>query len=146
MQNIKIDFINNTLIVGNEFYKNATIIGTPENAELNAAMEQYPNMKIAKRVVSRKKTTSKYKGITYKYMRKFITIMDNENLVTFERTIAHYENFYEEKSEVFAAVRDWFLAAYPKHKEMIVEETPALKVNPVVVQMAAVDKTLAAAG
>ena len=138
MQNTKIDFITNTLIVGNEFYKNATIIGTPENAELNAALEQYPGMKIAKRVVSRKKTTSKYKGITYNYMRKFITIMDSENLVTFERTIAHYKNFYEDKTEIFVAVRDWFLTNYPLHKEMIVAAVPTRKTSLVSVPKAEV--------
>lgn len=57
-------------------------------------------------------------------MRMFIATMDEENLVTFEKTIVHFEKHIESKTKVFNAVREWFLENYPYHAEMIVGTAP----------------------
>ena len=90
-------------------------------------LSDYPNMKVSVRESSRKNTPNKFKGLTYRYMRKFISVMDSENLDVFERVILHFESIYMENGEVYAAVRDWFLENYPNHKEMIVAAVPTRK-------------------
>ena len=57
-------------------------------------------------------------------MRKFISIMDSSNLITFEKTIEHYEDFCSESAEVYQNVKEWFLENYPHHREMVVDAAP----------------------
>ena len=67
---------------------------------------------------------SDYKGLTYNYMRKFIRIMDTDNIVTFEKVMAHYESFGYESGKLYQCMREWFLETYPDHKDMIVNAAP----------------------
>lgn len=127
MRDIIIDFIANKIVVTKGFYENAKIPATEENERLRVVLSDYPNMKISVRESSRKNTPNKFKGLTYRYMRKFISVMDSENLEVFEKVILHFESIYMENGEVYAAVRDWFLENYPDHKEMIVAAVPTRK-------------------
>lgn len=142
MQNIKIDFITNKIIVTKGFYESAVIPATEENAQLNTVLRDYPNMTVSVRETSRKSKPNAYKGLTYRYMRKFISIMDRGNLERFEQVVLAYEGLYSENATVFAKVRDWFLITYPRHEEMLVEAmtvpTPALVSIPVVEELAPV--------
>lgn len=142
MQNIKIDFITNKIIVTKGFYENAVIPATEENAQLNTVLKDYPKMTVSVRETSRKSKPNAYKGLTYRYMRKFISIMDRGNLERFEQVVLAYEGLYAESATVFAEVRDWFLRTYPRHKEMLVEAmtipTPALVSVPVAEELAPV--------
>lgn len=143
MRDITVDFIANKIVVTKGFYANAIIPATEENEKLRAVLNDYPNMKVSVRESSRKSTPNKYKGLTYRYMRKFISVMDNENLDVFERVILHFEGLYMENGEVYAAVRDWFLENYPAHKEMIVAAVPTR--NAAFASVATVEETAAAA-
>ena len=127
MRDITIDFMANKVIVTKRFYANAIIPATEENEKLRIVLNDYPNMKVSVRESSRKSKPNAYKGLTYRYMRKFISVMDNENLDVFERVILHFEGLYTENGEVYAAVRDWFLTNYPDHKELIVAAVPTRK-------------------
>lgn len=109
MRDITIDFMANKIVVTKGFYANAIIPATEENEKLRTVLSDYPNMKVSVRESSRKNKSNAYKGLTYRYMRKFISVMDNENLDVFERVILHFEGIYTENGEVYAAVRDWFL-------------------------------------
>ena len=122
--NIKFDFITNTIIVSKGFYEEACKYGTDENAELRKVTEDYPNMRVAVRSVRSGSRQQDSKGLTYKYMRKFIAIMDKDNLNAFEQTILYYELLYEENSQIYQHVKGWFLENYPRHREMIVEAEP----------------------
>ena len=123
-RNIRFDFITNTITVSKGFYEEACKYGTDENAELRKVTEDYPNMRVAVRSVRSGSGRQETKGLTYKYMRKFIAIMDRNNLGTFEQTMLYYEMLYEESSQVYQHVKGWFLENYPRHKEMIVEAEP----------------------
>lgn len=122
--NIRFDFITNTITVSKGFYEEACKYGTDENAELKRVMEDYPNMRVAVRSVRSGSRQQESKGLTYKYMRKFIAIMDRNNLSVFEQTILYYETLCEENSQVYQCVKGWFLENYPRHREMIVEAEP----------------------
>ena len=119
MRDITIDFITNKIVVTKRFYENAIIPATEENERLRTVLCDYPNMKVSVRESSRKSKPNAYKGLTYRYMRKFISLMDKENLPNFENVVLIYEGLYTENAKVIAKVRDWFLETYPNHEDMI---------------------------
>lgn len=127
MRDYTVDFATKRIICTKGFYEAACDPTTDEHEEMLMIMEKYPAMQIVPRATSRKNKPNSYKGITYRYMRKFISVMDKENLTTFEEVVLLYEGLYTENATVFAAVRDWFLANYPHHKEMIVAAVPTRK-------------------
>lgn len=141
MKNIKVDFITNTITITKRFYEESKEYGTEAYNTLKAVRNDNPHMEV---VISTTNRKSALKGIDYRYMRRFIAVMDRDNLSVFESVIAHYEDLYGNNStKVFNAVRTWFLDNYPDHNDMIVEAAPKRKAMKVVV--AAPDKTLAAA-
>ena len=123
-RNIRLDFITNTITVSKGFYDEACKYGTDENAELRKVTEDYPNMRVAVQSMRSGSRQQDSKGLTYKYMRKFIAIMDRDNLHVFEQTMLYYEMLYEESSQVYQHVKGWVLENYPRHKEMIIESEP----------------------
>ena len=129
--NVRFDFITNTITVNKGYYKEACKPGTKENIEFLQLQRDYPSMRIALRSVRIGSRKSDTKGITYKYMRKFIAVMDAENLITFEKTILHFEEHSENKTKVFHQVREWFLENYPYHVEMIVDTAPKRIIKPI---------------
>lgn len=125
MNNIKIDFVANTITVARGFYERACC---PENTEEYTTLQRVkadnPDMKIVIRTVTTGNRKSATKGLTYKYMRKFISVMDNENLAKFNEIMLYYEGFGLDNTTVYQRVKDWFLETYPHHKEMIVAAAP----------------------
>ena len=121
--NITFDAITNTILITRGFYDASKEFGSEEQKMLASIQKEYPNMKIA---VKSAKTGSKNdcKGLTYDYMRRFIRIMDRENIVTFDDVIAHYEDFGYEGGKLYQCVKNWFLETYPNHKNMIVDAAP----------------------
>lgn len=124
MNSIKIDFITNTIIVTRAFYKEAQEYGTEEYAMLQNAKAENPYMTISIRTVNKSGKSNSSKGLTYRYMRKFISIMDADNLKTFENTILYYEGLYIESAVVYQEVKNWFLSMYPHHRDMVVLKAP----------------------
>lgn len=123
--NIKVDFISNTILVTKAFYELACNIGTPENAQLSEVAATYPKMKIVTRTTSQKRRKpSETKGLTYKYMRAFIMALDKDNLIAFEEVKEYYENLEKSSTVVYRKVAEWFLSTYPDHKDMVVEAEP----------------------
>ena len=102
MQGIKVDFITNTIIITKEFAALASDPTSEEYVTLNLLREENPKMKIATR--SRKKSSKERnpnKGLTYKFMRRFISVMDEKNLSEFSRKQAYFESFDMESAEVY---------------------------------------------
>ena len=121
MQGIKVDFITNPIIITQEFAALASDPTSEEYVTLNLLREENPKMKIATR--SRKKSSkerNQNKGLTYKFMRKFIATMDEKNLEEFCRIQSEYEGYYLENAEVYKYVRAWFVEKYPDYKRLLV--------------------------
>lgn len=123
MNGMKIDFIKNTITITKAFRDAAYDMDSEEYAALSLVQLDHPNMKIVLRS-SRTGSKNENKGLTYRYMRKFISIMNPENLTTFEKTILHYEGLYMENATVYQYVKDWFLENYPNHKQLVVNAAP----------------------
>ena len=126
MQGMKIDFITNSIIVTKSFAEAAADINSEEYTSLQLAKKDNPAMRVVLRSTRAAGHESDYKGLTYKYMRKFISVMDSANLVNFEKTILHYESYGYENGTVYKYMREWFLTYYPNHKEMITATAPKI--------------------
>lgn len=124
MNNITFDVITNTITISKGFYEASKEFGSEEQKRLAGIRKEYPDMTIAVKSTRTGYRKSDYKGLTYDYMRRFIRIMDMDNIVTFEKVIAHYESFGFESGKLYQCVKEWFLQTYPHHKEMIVDTTP----------------------
>lgn len=124
MSGMKINHVANTIVVTKSFYEEACKFGTQEYEQLNKVKKDNPQMSVAIRQTKAAGHRSENKGLTYKYMRKFISAMDSENLITFEKIILHYESYEYENSAVYQQVKEWFLENYPDHKEMIAAAAP----------------------
>lgn len=124
MQEMKINHINNTIVVTRSFIEAASEYGTPEYTKLDAVKKDNPNMRVVVRSTKAAGHRSENKGLTYKYMRKFIYVMDSENLITFEKTILHYESYEYESGTIYQYMKEWFLENYPEHKEMVAAAAP----------------------
>lgn len=122
--NIRFDFITNTITVNKGYYEKVCMPGTDEHKEFMQLKADYPNMRIALRKVNAGNRKSTTKGLTYAYMRRFIALMDSKNLSTFDRVQLHYEMYEEDRTVVYHYVKDWFIRTYPYHKDMIVEAEP----------------------
>lgn len=124
MQDIKINFINNTITVTKKFLEAASIYNSEEYVTLQLLQLEHPNMRFVTRSTGGNRKPNEYKGLTYDYMRRFIRNMDADNLITFEDTIEHYRSYNYEGGQLYKCVRDWFLENYPDHKELISYTAP----------------------
>lgn len=119
MRDYTVDFATKRIICTKGFYEAACDPTTEEHEEMLQIMARYPSMQILPRATKRKSKKNEYKGITYRYMRKFISVLDKDNLPLFEEVVLLNEGLYAENAAVFAAVRAWFLNTYPEHEKMI---------------------------
>lgn len=124
MNGMKIDFITNTIIITKAFRDAACEVDSEEYAKLSLVQQAHPEMRVVLRSVRTGNRTNDNKGLTYRYMRKFISLMDPENLAAFEQTILYYESMYMENATVYQYVKDWFLETYPDHKKLLVKSAP----------------------
>ena len=122
--NVRFDFITNTIIINKGYYTEACKLGTDEHNEFIQLQKDYPNMRIALRKSRPSSRKSDTKGLTYKYMRRFVAIMDPKNLQTFDKVQLHYELYETDNIVIYHHVKDWFLKTYPNHKDMIVNAEP----------------------
>ena len=124
MQYIKIDFITNTIIVTRTFLEAAQIIGTEEYTALKIAKLDNPDMNVSVRTRKGSVGKNNSKGLTYDFMRRFIRIMDRDNLITFEEVMEYYDNLGYSNGRKYQCVKEWFLNTYPQYREMIVDFEP----------------------
>lgn len=121
---MKIDFITNTIIVTRTFLEAAQIIGTEEYTALKIAKLDNPDMNISIRTRKGSRAKNNSKGLTYDFMRRFIRVMDRENLIAFEEVMEFYDSLGYSNGSKYQCVKEWFLDNYPKYKDMILESEP----------------------
>lgn len=124
MNGMKIDFVTNTITITKAFRDAANDYGSAEYTALSLVQMEHPEMKIVLKSVRKGNRANKNKGLTYRYMRKFIALMDSENIATFEKTILYYESLYVENGTVYQYVKEWFLDNYPDHDELVIKAAP----------------------
>jgi len=129
MKGIKIDFVTNTITITNAFREAAMNYGSEEYTALALIQHDHPNMRIVTKTPRSSRKPSDTKGLTYKYMRNFIAIMDSANLITFESTCQYYDSLTNSQAEKYQGIKSWFIENYPNHKDMVVDSCPNRIVN-----------------
>lgn len=124
MKGITVDFVMNTINVTEAFFKAAAEIGSEEYTTLRETKTENPQMRVVIHKANAKNRHNSTKGLSYRYMRKFISLLDCENLGCFDKVMMHYEGLGFDNLTVYQYVKDWFLENYPNHKNMIVDAAP----------------------
>ena len=120
MTNIIINTKNHTIEMNKTVTKAASRFGTPEYNELQEVRRAYPTYRVV--TVAKKAAKPEYKGLTFKYMEKYIVTHDDED----KSIMAEYlmlRGMNEEGKQVdadsadYADIKDWFLQSFPAIKK-----------------------------
>ena len=127
---IRLDFDKNLIILNSTFAKKARRIGSPEYNQLQEVHSEFSTFKVVQRQIKKKPDQEHYKGLTYDYMRAYITeTVGKDNAADEEREAAVKEALDVLESKIliskchsntqrYPAIRKWFLATYPEVKEV----------------------------
>lgn len=110
--NYEINYVEGKIIVTKRFLKEAGVIGSPAYTELAQVRKDYPEFTIEQRQISKKQGKKTYGSLTYKVMKEFIEVQEEENatavLVEFERI----QQLSKAHNGQYAFVKSWFLKRY----------------------------------
>ena len=76
---IVINSKNHTIEMNKGFAKAASLFGSPEYEELQAARRDYPQFRVV--TISKKAAKPEYKGLTIEYMEKYIAAHDDDGTI-----------------------------------------------------------------
>ena len=117
---VKVDFLNNKIIIDKTFMKKASDARSDEYALLERAMGNHPTFPVVVREIKKNPKKESYKGLTYKYMRNYIDTFETEE----NRQEVHAEmdkmifiSQCHSQSKRYPVIRKWFLEKYPEVKE-----------------------------
>ena len=113
---IKVDFLNNKIIIDKTFMKKASDARSDEYALLERTMGNHPTYPVVVREIKKNPKKESYKGLTYEYMRKYIdTVEQNEET----RLAVHAEmdrmiliSQCHSQSKRYPIIKKWFLDRY----------------------------------
>jgi len=117
MRDIKVDFINNEIIMTRKFAAQASDPRSAEYALLQATRQAYPNFTVRKHTIKKNSSKECYKGLTYDYMRNYI--LTHESKVAMDKVLAEFDNMLlisqcHSKGYRYPTIKKWFLDKYPE--------------------------------
>ncbi len=115
MNGLKVDMINEEIILSKAFAKKAMNTNNPEYRAFVEAKRTFPTYAIVYGKIKSNPNKQTYKGLTYAYMEKYISLHDKDGKIMADyreiRLIAECC-----KSE-YPLVKEWFLATFPNIAE-----------------------------
>ena len=140
MKNIlKVDTVNNLLVMDRTFAKAAEIVGSEEYVMLQNARHDYPTYRVVRKQIKRNAAKECYRGLTYEYMEGYIMRHGTEEQrLTNLRKYAELREIAEcqGKRYRYPVIKSWFLEKYPEiarfgmtETEIAIEEAKAAIVN-----------------
>lgn len=117
---INVDFINNRLVMTRAFAKLASDIRSEEYQILQKARHDYPNFSVEVRTIKRNPNKETYAGLTYKYMRDYIST--HEAAETRKLVLDEFDEMLlisqcHSKAFRYPTIKKWFLEKYPAVSE-----------------------------
>ena len=112
MARIFVDYTKKTIYASKSFLKKARSTDSTEYQELLDVTEKYGGFSIKERKIKTCDKKEVYKGLTYKYMEKYIRLHDNA-----ENMMAEYIQqrlVSESHKSTYGEVKEWFLEKYPE--------------------------------
>ena len=110
--NYEINYVEGKIIVTKSFLKEAGVIGSTAYTELAQVRKDYPEFTIEQRQISKKQGKKTYGSLTYKVMKEFIEVQEEENA---EAVLAEFERIQQlskAHNGQYAFVKSWFLKRY----------------------------------
>jgi hypothetical protein len=118
MKNMTIDPTTSTIALSSAFKKKAFTPGTTEYAEFMAVRREFHDYKLAVREFKTNTKQDRHKGLTYKFMREYITAHENAPspvLEVLEDMIGTSKGHSLGKR--YPTIKAWFLNRYPAYAE-----------------------------
>ena len=117
MKNYEISFENCTVTLSASFLRKASTLGTKEYQEMLQLRRDLPGFQFQKAEVE-KKTASKYKNLTYKHMREYITasFADEAKAKAMLDQMKKVESLSKIQANPYKYVHDWFIKLFPECK------------------------------
>lgn len=114
---LKVDIANARLVMDRTFAKNCAIAGSAEYNLLQSARKDYPNFTVEQRTIKRNANKECYRGLTYDYMKKYISSHESEETV--DSVMAELEEMIliskcHSMGYRYPTIKAWFLAKYPE--------------------------------
>lgn len=114
---LRIDMANGKLIMDAEFAKRVSRVGSPEYKMLQEAKRDNPDYIVVKKTIKRNPSKETYAGLTYNYMRYYIT--KNEPAGTLKHTCEEFEELLliskcHSRGHRYPTIKNWFLNKYPE--------------------------------
>ena len=132
MRDIKVDFINNEIIMTRKFAAQASDPRSAEYALLQETRKAYPNFAVRKHTIKKKSNKECYKGLTYDYMRNYI--LTHESKAAMAEVVAEFDNMLlisqcHSKGYRYPTIKKWFLDKYPEISQFGMDATAEEKLN-----------------
>ncbi len=129
MKAITVDYSNGVISLSSAFQKKAFVPGTSEYAQLMAVRNDFPDFKLATRKFKTNTKQDRYKGLTYDYMRWYITKVEGENAPA---VLAGFEALLDmskchSTGRRYKEVKTWFFERYPDVKKFGMTEEELAK-------------------
>lgn len=122
--NYEINYVEGKIIVTKSFLKEAGVIGSPAYTELAQVRKDYPDFAIEQRQISKKQGKKSYGNLTYKVMKEFIEVQEEENAQTVLAEFERIQQLSKAHNGQYAFVKSWFLKRY---NDQFVQEENAEK-------------------
>lgn len=115
MKGININFVEEIIVMNSAFAKKAKQANSPEYKELIKVRKEFPTYQLKTRTIKRNANKECYKGLTYDYMKEYITAHPRakENMIIFEEMI------FQSKAHTikYPTIKKWFFKTYPEFAE-----------------------------
>ena len=110
--NYEINYIEGKIIVTKSFLKEAGVIGSTAYTELAQVRKDYPEFTIEQRQISKKQGKKTYGSLTYKVMKEFIEVQEEENAETVLAEFERIQQLSKAHNGQYVFVKSWFLKRY----------------------------------
>ncbi len=121
MQNININFENNTIEMTKAFANKARKYGSPEYREMLDACSAFPTYTLVTRTPAKKNTIAP-KGLTYDFMERYIKAHNPELLDEFNTLTGKAVGDELTVSASYGEVRQWFLSEFDIFSRQRIDE------------------------
>ena len=111
---LRLDHANGLIIMDRTFAKNAENTRSDEYRHLQSVRQDYPTYTVIRKQIKKPAHKESYKGLTYDYMRTYITNHEPEaTRQTMSDELEHMIEISKCHSIRYATIKKWFLAKYP---------------------------------
>ena len=122
--NYEINYVEGKITVTKSFLKEAGVIGSTAYTELAQVRKDYPEFTIEQRQISKKQGKKSYGNLTYKVMKEFIEVQEEENATAVLAEFERIQQLSKAHNGQYAFVKSWFLKRY---NDQFVQEENAEK-------------------